>query len=226
MFPPHQRFQKLWLAETVAGVAMALQHRRGADGVAAQAVGEGSAPGVVVDLTCAVTKGGVGGVACGATGSTAVLAIGSGTEVAQIGLQAALTQGQVVAQAGKVLLVEIFQIGVVVLCGQILVDLPVTTTEVELVGVSLAIPAAIDRQTGAVARGTANGVLDLTGSQGQMSISLEVIMPPSNICGSRRPSLEVKIGSFGIRVPMRASVLETRTLPVRPPLLKASTALP
>ncbi|MNE38772.1 hypothetical protein D3C80_1326820 [compost metagenome] len=60
----------------------------------------------------------------------------------------------------------------------------------------------------------------------RLSISLEVICPPANSCGSRRPSLKVTTGSLGCRVPRRASVLDSLTLAVTPALLYSSTALP
>ncbi|MOA09184.1 hypothetical protein D3C78_1289960 [compost metagenome] len=53
----------------------------------------------------------------------------------------------------------------------------------------------------------------------RLSISLEVIWPPSNSCGSMRPSLKFTTGSLGCRVPRRSSVLDTLALAVRPALL-------
>src|SRR5690606_12256894 len=141
----------------VFGNALVAEHYS----VATQAVSESGTPGVVVDLAVTVT----GVTTHGVTRFLAVLAIGSGTEVAQIGLQAAFTQRQVVTQTGEVLLVVVFQVGVVVLSSQVAVDLPITTSEVELVG---SFATASDRQAGAVARGTAGGMLDLTSSQGQV----------------------------------------------------------
>src|SRR5690606_8420035 len=141
----------------VVGNALVTQHQS----VGAQAVGEGCAPGVVVDLAITIL-----GVAAGPiTRFLAVLAVGRGAEVAQIGLQRALAQRQVVAQTGEVLLVVVLEVRVVVLRGQIAVDLPVTTGETELVA---RLGATGNRQPGAVARGTANGVLDLTSGQGQV----------------------------------------------------------
>src|SRR5690606_20450921 len=102
--------------------------------VAAQAVGEQRTPGAVVDLAVETRLAGAG-ITLGATGGVAVLAVGTAVEVAQVGFQAAYRQGQVMHQSEEVLLVVVVQVAVVVLRGQVLGDLVVTTGEVELVGV-------------------------------------------------------------------------------------------
>ncbi|MNZ94170.1 hypothetical protein D3C78_1132710 [compost metagenome] len=51
-------------------------------------------------------------------------------------------------------------------------------------------------------------------------------MPPSKVCGRMRPSLGLRIGSSGIRVPIFSSLAEIFILPVRPSLEYSSTARP
>src|SRR5690606_1049914 len=133
--------------------------------VAAQAVGEQRTPGAVVDFTVETRLAGAG-VALGATGGVAVLAVGTAIEVAQVGFQAAYRQGQVMHQPQEVLLVVVVQVAVVVLRGQVLGDLVVTTGEVELVGVGPGGRTA-DAQADVIGRRAGLGVLQLAAGQGQ-----------------------------------------------------------
>ncbi|MNL57679.1 hypothetical protein D3C87_1812620 [compost metagenome] len=57
-------------------------------------------------------------------------------------------------------------------------------------------------------------------------MSFEVIWPPCQVCGNRRPSLVTMTGFFGCKVPSFSSVWETLALAVRPRLEKLSTASP
>src|SRR5690606_7183921 len=102
--------------------------------VAAVGVGEQRAPGAVVHFTgLAVTRIPVAAAAetFGTSGHAAVLAVRIAVEVAQVALKVAAAERVVVHQAEEVLFVEVFQVAVVVLRGQVLGDLVVTTGEVE-----------------------------------------------------------------------------------------------
>src|SRR5690606_1614448 len=140
--------------------------------VAAVGVGEQRAPGAVVHFTgLAVTRIPVAAAAetFGTSGHAAVLAVRIAVEVAQVALQVAAAERVVVHQAEEVLFVEVFQVAVVVLRGQVLGDLVVTTGEVEGID-ELAGRAAVgtaNGQAAGVGRATALGVLQLAGSQGQ-----------------------------------------------------------
>ncbi|MOA11358.1 hypothetical protein D3C78_1312930 [compost metagenome] len=57
-------------------------------------------------------------------------------------------------------------------------------------------------------------------------MSFELIWPPCQVCGNRRPSLVTITGSFGCKVPSFSSVWEILALAVKPRLEKSSTASP
>ena len=100
----------------------------------------------------------------------AVFAVVGAVEIAQVRFQHARADGPVVNQTQEVLLVEIFQVAVVVLQQQVFVDLVVHTAVVELVN-ELAcngIVRAGNRQAFVVAGVTTLGVFDLATSEGQV----------------------------------------------------------
>ena len=145
----------------VFGHTLIAEHHR----MALQCVRERGAPSVVIDFARTVTERGAGRVATGTACSAAVLAIGRGAEIAQIGFQATSAQGQVMAQAGEVLFVVVIKIRVVILRRQILVDLPVPAREIELVR---CLATAVNGQAGAVARCAADRVFELASGQRQV----------------------------------------------------------
>lgn len=145
----------------------------GADAVAADGIGEEAAEGAVVDFALghAAAVVAAADVAVGTAGTAAVLAVGAAVEGAQVGLQDARANLPVVDQAEEVLLVEVVQVAVVVLQGQVLVDLVVATRVVELVAVARTGAAAVgagDAQAAVVGGVTALGVLQLAGNQGEV----------------------------------------------------------
>ncbi|MNS88651.1 hypothetical protein D3C72_1226320 [compost metagenome] len=131
--------------------------------MATQGVGEHGAPGLVVDLApvLRVATVVVEGVTC-----LAILAVAAAIEVAQVGLER-LVVGDLedVGSTQEVLLVEVFQVRVVVLQGQVWSEFVVQATVAELVAFS---GSARNGQTGTVARGTTHGMGQLTGVDGQV----------------------------------------------------------
>src|SRR5690606_10746343 len=158
----------------------------GAEGMAAQAVGEQRTPGAVIHFTGIAVAGfpeTAAAVAFGATGGTGVLAVGGAAEIAQVAFQCAYRQGPVVGQAEEVLFVEVIQIAVVILRGEVLGQLVVAAGKVEGVAVRLLAVdqrRAGDAQADVVAGTPRLGAFQLAGDQGQAV----------NFVGGDLPSLE------------------------------------
>ncbi len=92
--------------------------------------------------------------------------IGGGVEPAQVSLERLVLVDLVdVQQAQEVLFVEVFEVGVVVLEGQVLGSFPVTAGVEELVAV---LACAVDAHAGVVARRTAALLLKLAACEGQV----------------------------------------------------------
>ena len=136
------------------------EHQR----VATQGVSEHGGPGLVVDLASVLGVATV--VAEVVATAVTVVAVTAAVEVAQVGLER-LVVGDLEDVGGtqEVLLVEVFQVRVVVLQGQVWSELVVQAAVAELVAVG---SGASDRQASTVARRTAHGVSQLTGVDGQV----------------------------------------------------------
>ena len=142
------------------------------EGVTGDGVQEQAAVQVVVNLALA-TGDTVVVTAAVISRGVAVFAVVGAIEVTQVRLQNARADCPVVGQTQEVLLVEVFQVAVVVLGGQVFGELVVTTSVVELVGelacavVGAAVGTA-NRQVFVVAGVTTFGLFDLTSNQGQI----------------------------------------------------------
>ena len=131
----------------VAVIGNALIARR--NRMDAQRINERCTPGIVVDFTGTAFGVTAELVTTGSTGRTAVLAIGRGLEITQIGFQRTVfTERQHMQQTGEVLLVIVFEIGVVILSGQILREFVIATGKGKFIAFLI---AARNGQTCAIA---------------------------------------------------------------------------
>src|SRR5690554_3273814 len=127
--------------------------------VPAQAVGEQGAEGAVVDPAVVLEAGSA--VACLAV---IVGAVGIAVEGAQIGIQLAIAQADVMDQSEEVLAVVVFQLGKVVAGDQVVGQLVVTAGKTELID---PLGTAGNGQPFVIGRGATAGPLDLAQIQGQ-----------------------------------------------------------
>src|SRR5690554_5767163 len=127
--------------------------------VPAQAVGEQGAEGSVVDPAVVLEAGSA--VACLAV---IVGAVGIAVEGAQIGIQLAIAQADVMDQSEEVLAVVVFQLGKVVAGDQVVGQLVVTAGKTELID---PLGTAGNGQPFVIGRGATAGPLDLAQIQGQ-----------------------------------------------------------